>query len=116
MSYLSVILLVLGLLVLGESAPTHSRAHAQRLQRFPFYVQNQDQEQLAIEEAFDMKIILQKIISSVWDGDINNAGDMFRRLAGILPKIDENPGEFGGKQIGDFFSRLADLADGLPWN
>lgn len=112
MGCVSVILLVLSLLILVESAPTRSKAQAQWLQRFPFEVQNQIREQLAIKEAIDMNKILKDIVSSIFGGDLTDS-DMLRRLAGILTKIDEDPDEFGGKEIGNILLGVADLIEGL---
>ena len=103
------IILVLGLLVLGQSSPTLSRAQNQQLNSF---LHNQIR---ATEEAIDVRKLINDIASSVWSGDrsgLENPVDILRRFSGIITKIDEDPEQHGGKDLADrFYIKLANLID-----
>lgn len=121
---MSGILFLVCILALGQAAPTRFRAQwpgkeiSKQQRHFPFStIQNlqvrSKQRDFAKDESFidNLKELAETFYSIL---DSKTVGDIFRRLSGILKKLEDDSDEYGSEYIRDFFNGAADLLDGLP--
>ena len=103
MSYSNVIFLIVALAALGQTAPAWQVEEIQS--SFP---STQEVYKIpAAEESIDIGNMVRDILSSILGSKC--PGDELQRLGALLARLDNDDGEYGGKDLGQFFEGLAKI-------